>query len=106
MIFDLDPGGATVAKPITITPLRNGEVITGAAITQLTQAGTDASDKQAVITVKAQDLDVDGGFTHVALVMTVGTATSDAGAVVIGMPATYGPATNADLASVLEVVNA
>lgn len=33
VIFDLDPGGATIAKPITITPLRNGEAITGAAIT-------------------------------------------------------------------------
>jgi len=33
VIFDIDPGGATVAKPITITPLLNGEVITQAALT-------------------------------------------------------------------------
>ena len=33
VLFDLDPGGATVAKPVTITPLLNGEMITGAAIT-------------------------------------------------------------------------
>lgn len=33
VLFDIDPGGATLAKPITITPLLNGEVITGAAIT-------------------------------------------------------------------------
>lgn len=33
VIFDIDPGGATVANPVTITPLLNGEVITEAAIT-------------------------------------------------------------------------
>ena len=33
VLFDLDPGGATVAKPVTITPLLNGEAITGAALT-------------------------------------------------------------------------
>lgn len=33
VIFDLDPGGATLAAPITITPYINGEVATQAAIT-------------------------------------------------------------------------
>ena len=33
VLFDLDPGGATVGNPVTITPLRNGETITDAAIT-------------------------------------------------------------------------
>lgn len=33
VLFDLDPGGATLAAPVTITPLLNGEVITAAAIT-------------------------------------------------------------------------
>lgn len=33
VLFDIDPGGATVAKPVTITPLLNGEAITAAAIT-------------------------------------------------------------------------
>lgn len=33
VLFDLDPGGATIGSPITITPLLNGEVITAAAIT-------------------------------------------------------------------------
>lgn len=32
VLFDLDPGGATVGDPVTITPLRNGETITDAAI--------------------------------------------------------------------------
>lgn len=33
VIFDLDPGGATVLKPITITPYINGEAVAEAAIT-------------------------------------------------------------------------
>lgn len=33
VLFDIDPGGATVGSPVTITPLLNGEVVTGAAIT-------------------------------------------------------------------------
>jgi len=33
VIFDLDPGGATVTAPVTITPLINGEVQTEAALT-------------------------------------------------------------------------
>ena len=77
--------------------------ITGKAITQLTQAGTD-SDKQALIQARADELDVAGGFTHVALVMTVGTATSDSGAVLLGLNPTYGPASDYDLASVDEIV--
>lgn len=76
----------------------------GAEITQLTQAGTNDSDKQAVISFGAGDLDVDGGFTHFRLSMTVGTATSDAGAVVLGSNPRYGPATGDDAASVAEVV--
>jgi hypothetical protein len=33
VIVDLDPGGATLANPVTITPLLNAETITDAAIT-------------------------------------------------------------------------
>lgn len=76
--------------------------ITGKAITQLTQAGTD-SDKQAIINCRADELDVDNGFTHVRLSMTVGTATSDAGGLVLGHFARYAPA--ADIAAVDEVVD-
>jgi len=32
VLFDIDPGGATVGSPVTITPLLNGEAITDAAI--------------------------------------------------------------------------
>lgn len=76
--------------------------ITGKAITQLTQAGTD-SDKQAIINCRSDELDVANGFTHVRLSMTIGTATSDAGGIVLGHYARYQPAT--DLSSVDEVVS-
>lgn len=78
--------------------------ISGKAITQITQAGTDQSDTQAVVGCRAEDLDVDNGFTHVAVVVTVGTATSDAGAIVLGANPRYAPASGADLASVGEIV--
>lgn len=74
--------------------------ITGKAITQLTQAGTD-SDKQAVINCQSEDLDVEGGFRYVRLSMTVGNATSDAGGVVLGMDPRYAPT---DASTVDEVV--
>lgn len=77
--------------------------ITGGAITQLTQAGTD-SDKQAVIQCNAEDLDLANDFSHVRLSMTVATATSDCGAIVLGFDARYGPARDGDLASVDEIV--
>jgi len=76
--------------------------ITGKAITQLTQAGTD-SDKQAIINCRSDELDVANNFTHVRLSMTIGTATSDAGGLILGHYARYQPAT--DLASVDEVVS-
>ena len=78
--------------------------ITGKAITQMTQAGTDQSDTQAIINLQSEELDVNNSFTHVALVMTVGTATSDAGAIIMGADARYGPASNGDLASVGEII--
>lgn len=77
--------------------------VTGKAITQLTQAGTD-SDKQALINLFASDLDINGGFTHVRLTMTVGTATSDAGAVVLGLDPRSGAADDSDAATVDEIV--
>lgn len=77
--------------------------ITGKAITQLTQAGTD-SDKQAIINCCADELDVDNGFTHVALSITVAVATSDVGGLVLGFYPSYGPASDADNATVDEIV--
>ena len=77
--------------------------ITGKAITQLTDAGTD-SDKQAVVIVKESELDVAGGFRWIRGVMTIGTATSDCGMTALGGYPTFGPASDYDLTSVDEIV--
>ena len=46
--------------------------IPGKAITQFTAAGTD-SNKQALINLHEQDLDIDAGFRWVRLSMSIGT---------------------------------
>ena len=76
--------------------------ITDKAITQLTQAGTD-SNKQAIINCRSEELDVDNDFTHVRLSVTIATATSDMGALILGHYARYQP--EADASTVDEVVS-
>jgi len=77
--------------------------ITGKAITQLTQAGTD-SDKQAIINCRAEELDLANGFSHVRLSITVAVATSDVGGIILGLNRRSEPASDGDLASVDEIV--
>lgn len=77
--------------------------ISGKAITQMTQAGTDQSDDQAIINCRSEELDVDNSFTHVRLSITVGTATSDVGGILLGLDARYEP--TADAATVGEIVS-
>lgn len=77
--------------------------VTGSAITQLTKAGSD-DDKQAIIQCCGEDLDLANGFDYVRLSMTVGTATSDCGAVLLGYGARYAPASDSDAATVDEIV--
>jgi hypothetical protein len=77
--------------------------ITGKLITQLTQAGTD-SDKQALINLRPEELDVDNAFTHFRLTITVAVATSDAGGIVLGLTPRDGFANAKDAATVDEIV--
>lgn len=85
----------------TASNMSSPVVISGAAITQLTEAGTD-SDKQAIVVVKQSDLTV--GYRYIRGTLTVGTATSDAGMIALGFYPTYGPASDYDLTSVDEIV--
>jgi hypothetical protein len=71
--------------------------ITGKAITELS-----ASDKQALIEVRDDELDVENDFTHVALVMTGAVGTSDLSAIVLGFDVTESE--TSDLGSVSEIV--
>jgi hypothetical protein len=95
---------ATLDAKLTSSATSGGQYtdIAGKAITQLTQAGTD-SDKQALINLDASELPE--GHRFVKLSMTVGTATSDAGAIVLGFDPRSAPASDDDLASVDEIVN-
>jgi hypothetical protein len=78
--------------------------VTGSAITALTQAGAD-DNKQVAINLFQADLDRNNGYRWVRLSMTIGTATSDAGAVVVSLDTRYGAATAADAATVDEIVS-
>lgn len=73
------------------------------AITQLTQAGTD-SNKQVIINVAPHDLDLDGGFTHVRLSVTVAVAACLISALVVGVAPRSGPASDGDASTVDEIV--
>jgi hypothetical protein len=77
--------------------------VTGSAITQLTQAGTD-SNKQVLVNVRQGDLDFNNGFRFVRLSLTLGTAGGDVGAAVLGFDARYGAANAGDAATVDEIV--
>lgn len=74
--------------------------VTGKAITELTQAGSD-SDKQAMINFTPEDLDRDNDFDYVRLTVTVGVATSDGGAVLLGFESRYGGAHDATVDEVV-----
>lgn len=77
--------------------------IAGKAVTQLTQAGTD-SDKQALINITGEELDVTNGFDYFRLSMTIATADSDAAGIVLGLDPRYGPASDSDASTVDEIV--
>jgi len=77
---------------------------TSKAITQLTQAGTD-SDKQVIINVLAEDLDMANNFDQGAISVTGAVAASDYGVVALGFNPRYAPASDNDLASVDEIVS-
>lgn len=87
--------------------------ITGKAIVEIDEASAsppDTNDKQHVINLKQEELDVEGGFTHFRLTTTlVSTAspdlTSDFSAIVFGLNPRYLPATENDAATVGQIIN-
>lgn len=82
--------------------------ITGKSITTLTTAD---GDKQVLINVRGEELDVSNNFRYVRLSVTIAdsaspdAAAADFGAAVFGFFPKYGPASDHDLASVDEIVN-
>lgn len=79
--------------------------VTGAAITQLTQAGTD-SNKQAVINLNTDALAGSTKYTHGRLVCTLGTAGADFAALVLGFDPRYAPASDSDATTVDSIASA
>ena len=106
LVGAIGAGGSVAAKlrQATSSAGAGAKDITGKAITTLTQASPDASDKQAVINCKADELDLDNKFDFVCLSMTIAAATSDAGAIILGFTSRYEPASGFDLATVAEIV--
>lgn len=72
------------------------------AIAQLVKASHD--NKQAILQCTGEDLDVNGGFTHVALSVTVATAASLTSAVLLGLNGRYEAASDFDDADVAQIV--
>jgi hypothetical protein len=66
--------------------------VTGKAITQLTQAGTDHSNQQVLVNLFSDQLDVTNSFRYVRLSVTTATAASLLSAVVLGFDSNYYPA--------------
>lgn len=78
--------------------------ISGKAITQLTDASPD-DDKQAIINLRAEELDVANEYRFVKMSFTLTTAGADSGAIALGANAAVEPASDNDLASVAEIIN-
>jgi hypothetical protein len=103
---DIVSTGTIDAKLITYTNSSGSGAadVTGSAITQLTQAGTD-SNKQVVINFDPSKL-AGSTATHFRLSVTMGTAGADLSAIVLGLDPLYGPASDNDVATVDEIVTA
>lgn len=78
--------------------------VDGKAITQLSQGAPNDSDKQALINLNADELDIAAGFTHVRLSVTVASAACDIGALLLGFDPRFGPASEDAADSVAEIV--
>lgn len=80
--------------------------ITGKAITQVSADVTpQPADDQAIILLRADELDTENDFTHFRLTITVAAATSDGAGLVLGFDPRYAPASDNDAASVVEIVD-
>lgn len=77
--------------------------ITGKAIAQLTKAGSN-DNSQAMINLKADELDVTNGFRFVQLSVTPAVAASLIGATVLGFDPANGPADTQAATSLAQIV--
>ena len=76
--------------------------VTGKAITQIVKATGD--NKQAVIEMSGDELDVTNGFSYVRLSITVGAAASLVAAQLLGVNPRFAPASAFNQAGVVQTV--
>jgi hypothetical protein len=77
--------------------------VAGKAITQLTQASNGAN-RQALINLRPEELDVNNGFAFVRLVVTVATAAANTSAQLLGVNPRLASADTANQAAVAQIV--
>jgi hypothetical protein len=77
--------------------------VSGKVLTQLTQAG-GGSNKQVLINLRPDDLDVVNGFSYVRLSLTVGVAASLTSAQILGFNPRFAPAEANNQAAVVQIV--
>ena len=77
--------------------------LTGKAITQLTQASNGAN-RQALINLRPEELDVNNDFAFVRLVVTVATAAANTSAQLLGVNPRLASADTANQAAVAQIV--
>lgn len=77
------------------------KAVTGAVITQMVKATDD--NRESILELRNDALDLANGFRFVRLTVTVGTATSLVSAVVLGLSGRIGPANRQNLVSVKSI---
>lgn len=76
--------------------------VTNKAITQIVKASGD--NKQAIINLRADELDMNNSFSYFRLSVTVGTATSPLSAAIVAMNAKNYPASASNQAGVAQTI--
>lgn len=80
--------------------------VAGKVFTATNFSGSTDSNKQGIIEITAEECETALDFgRYLFATLTVGTQTSGASVLVLGIDARYGPATEYDLASVTEVIS-
>ena len=76
--------------------------ITGKAITTLAAAGGD--NKQIMINLRPDELDLTGGFNWIRMVLNTATASTYCSAILYGMSGRNSPASVSNIASVVQII--
>lgn len=77
------------------------KAITGKSITQLTQAGGDGN-QVVMIELRAEELDVAGGFKYINLEITPAVAAVEFSAVILGTVVRYKPVSTTNVAEIVD----